>query len=64
MRGIKRDALAADSGDYRSRQKISLLEQKETIDPALLQQIPAALKIPVEAIQNFEEEHSVDIIIA
>jgi transcriptional regulator with XRE-family HTH domain len=62
MLGIKQDALAADLGDDWNQQKVSLLEQKETIDPALLQQISAALKIPPEAIQNFDEEQAVNII--
>jgi transcriptional regulator with XRE-family HTH domain len=62
MLGIKQDALAADLGDDWNQQKVSLLEQKETIDPALLQQISAALKIPAEAIQNFDEEQAVNII--
>jgi transcriptional regulator with XRE-family HTH domain len=62
MLGIKQDALAADLGDDWNQQKISLLEQKETIDPALLQQISSALKIPAEAIQNFDEEQAVNLI--
>jgi transcriptional regulator with XRE-family HTH domain len=62
MLGIKQDALAADLGDDWNQQKVSLLEQKETIDPTLLQQISAALKIPAEAIQNFDEEQAVNII--
>ncbi len=62
MLGVKQDALAADLGDDWNQQKISLLEQKETIDTALLQQISAALKIPAEAIQNFDEEQAVNII--
>jgi transcriptional regulator with XRE-family HTH domain len=62
MLGIKQDALAADLGDDWNQQKVSLLEQKETIDPALLQQISTALKIPAEAIQNFDEEQAVNII--
>jgi transcriptional regulator with XRE-family HTH domain len=62
MLGIKQDALAADMGDDWNQQKISLLEQKETIDTALLKQISAALKIPVEAFQNFDEEKAVNII--
>ena len=62
MLGIKQDALAADLGDDWNQQKISLLEQKETIDPALLQQISTALKIPAEAIQNFDEEQAINII--
>jgi transcriptional regulator with XRE-family HTH domain len=59
MLGIKQDALAADLGDDWNQQKVSLLEQKETIDPALLQQISSALKIPSEAIQNFDEEQAI-----
>lgn len=62
MLGIKQDALAADLGDDWNQQKISLLEQKETIEPTLLQEISAALKIPVEAIQNFDEEQAINII--
>jgi transcriptional regulator with XRE-family HTH domain len=62
MLSIKQDALAADLGDDWNQQKISLLEQKETIDPNLLQQISAALKIPAEAIQNFDEEAAINII--
>ena len=62
MLGIKQDALAADLGDDWNQQKVSLLEQKETIDPLLLQQISSALKIPAEAIQNFDEEQAVNII--
>ncbi len=60
--GIKQDALAADLGDDWNQQKISLLEQKETIDSPLLQQVSAALKIPVEAIKNFDEEQAVNVI--
>lgn len=62
MLGIKQDALAADLGDDWNQQKISLLEQKETIDTPLLQQISAVLKIPVEAIQNFDEEAAINVI--
>jgi len=60
MLGIKQDALAFDLN--MSQQAISLLEQKETIDTPLLQQISAILKIPVEAIQNFDEEQAITII--
>ena len=62
MLGIKQDALAADLGDDWNQQKISLLEQKETIESTILQQVSAALKIPAEAIQNFDEEQAVNII--
>lgn len=62
MLGIKQDVLALELGDDWNQQKISLLEQKETIDAPLLHQISAALKIPVEAIQNFDEEQAVNLI--
>lgn len=62
MLGIKQDALAVELGDDWNQQKISLLEQKETIDAPLLQQISTALKIPVEAIQNFDEEQAITVI--
>lgn len=62
MLGIKQDALAAELGDDWNQQKVSLLEQKETVDLTLLQQISAALKIPVEAFQHFDEEQAVNVI--
>ncbi|MGN6602750.1 MAG: helix-turn-helix domain-containing protein [Ginsengibacter sp.] len=62
MLGIKQDALAIDLGDDWNQQKVSLLEQKETIDDELLQQISDVLKVPVEAIKNFDEEKAFNII--
>ncbi len=62
MLGIKQEALAYELGDDWSQKKISLLEQKETIEAPLLQQISAVLKIPVEAFQNFDEEQAVNVI--
>lgn len=62
MLGIKQDALAADLGEDWNQQKISLLEQKETIDTTLLTQISEVLKIPVEAFQNFDEEQAMNVI--
>ena len=62
MLGIKQDALAIDLGNDWNQQKISLLEQKETIDDDLLQQISQALKVPVEAIKNFDEMAAINII--
>ena len=62
MLGIKQDALASELGDDWNQQRISLLEQKETIDAGLLAQISAVLKIPVEAFQNFDEDAAINII--
>ncbi len=62
MLGIKQDALAYELGEGWNQKKISLLEQKETIELPILQQISGTLKIPVEAFQNFDEEQAVNII--
>lgn len=62
MLGIKQDALAWQLGEDWNQQRISLLEQKETVDPALLKQISDVMKIPVEAFQNFNEEAAVAFI--
>lgn len=62
MLGIKQEALALDLGDDWNQKKISLLEQKEEIDENLLKAISQALKIPVEAFQNFDEEQAINII--
>ncbi|ATL45362.1 helix-turn-helix transcriptional regulator [Elizabethkingia sp. HX WHF] len=62
MLGIKQEALAFDIGGDWNQKKVSLLEQKEVIEDSLLQQIAEVLKIPVEAIQNFDEQQAVNII--
>ena len=62
MLGFKQEALAFELGDDWNQKKVSMLEAKENIDPALLQQISTVLKIPVEAFQNFDEEQAVNII--
>ncbi len=62
MLGIKQEALAFELGEDWNQKKISLLEQKETVEPAILQQVSAVLKIPVEAFQNFDEEQAINII--
>ena len=60
--GIKQDALAYELGEGWNQQKISLLEQKETIELPLLKQISNAMKVPVEAFQNFDDEQAINII--
>lgn len=57
--GVKQGALAIELGNDWNQQKISLLEQKETIEPALLEQVAQALKVPAEAIKNFSEEAAI-----
>lgn len=38
------------------------MEDKETIEPDLLEEVAQALKVPVEAIKNFTEEAAYNII--
>jgi hypothetical protein len=49
-------------GDDWNQKKVSLLEQKETIEPDLLEQVAKALKVPIEAIKNFSEAAAINII--
>ena len=62
MLGVKQEALAFDLGNDWNQKKISLLEQKDVIEDDMLKQISNALRIPVEAFQNFDEEQAVNII--
>ncbi|WP_294276958.1 helix-turn-helix transcriptional regulator [uncultured Chryseobacterium sp.] len=60
MLGIKQEALAFDLNC--SQQKISILEQKETVEKDMLEKIAGLLNVPVEAIENMEEEQAISII--
>ncbi len=62
MLGIKQEALAFELGEDWNQKKISLLEQKETIEADILAQVAQILKLPVEAIENFDEEQAITII--
>ena len=61
MLGMKQDALALAMGDDWNQQKISLLEQREVIDPSILEQVAKVLKINPEAIRNLTEEGPINI---
>lgn len=58
--GIKQDTLAHELGI--SQQSISQIEQKETLDKEMMERISEILKVPVEAIRNFDERTAVSII--
>lgn len=62
MLGLKQEALAIELGEEWNQRKISLLEQKEVIEEPLLQQVAAVLKVPAEAIKNFDEDAAVNVI--
>ncbi|TLV01409.1 helix-turn-helix domain-containing protein [Dyadobacter luticola] len=59
---LKQEALAFELGEDWNQQKISLLEQREKIDSDILEQVAAILKIPAEAIRNFDEDQAINII--
>lgn len=59
MLGIKQEGLALELGEDWNQRKISLLEQKDVIEDDLLAQVAKVLKVPVEAIKNFDEEAAV-----
>ena len=56
MLGIKQETLALELGDDWNQKKISLLEGKEVIDTAVLERVADVLKVPADAIRNFNEE--------
>ncbi len=58
--GMKQEALAYDLG--LSQQAISQLEQKEALDAEILGKIAAVLKVPVDAIKNFDEQAAINVI--
>lgn len=62
MLGLKQEALALELGEEWNQRKVSLLEQKEVIEEPLLQQVATVLKVPVEAIKNFDEEAAINIV--
>lgn len=62
MLGIKQEALAFELGDDWNQKKVSLLEQKETVESDILAQVAKILKVPAEAIENFDEENAINII--
>ncbi|WP_433811099.1 helix-turn-helix domain-containing protein [Flavobacterium johnsoniae] len=62
MLGIKQETLAYELGEDWSQKKISILEQKELIETDILAQVAKILKVPVQAIENFDEEQAINII--
>ena len=62
MQGIKQEALALILGDDWNQKKISVLESKKMIEPLLLEKLAKALRIPVEALKQFDDETTVTII--
>jgi transcriptional regulator with XRE-family HTH domain len=62
MLGIKQEALAIELGEDWNQRKVSLLEQKEELEEELLERIAEYLKVPAEAIKNFDEQTAISFI--
>lgn len=59
MLGLKQEALAVALGDDWNQKRISILESKEIIESEVLSEVAKALKVPEEAIKNFDEEKAI-----
>ncbi|THF51729.1 helix-turn-helix transcriptional regulator [Flavobacterium supellecticarium] len=62
MLGIKQEALAIELGEDWTQKRVSLMEQRETIENNILAQVAQILNVPVEAIENLDDEQAVNII--
>jgi transcriptional regulator with XRE-family HTH domain len=62
IQGIKQEALAIELGNDWNQKKISLLESKEVVDDEILGEVAKALKVPVDAIKNFDEQTAVNFV--
>jgi transcriptional regulator with XRE-family HTH domain len=60
MLDLKQEALAAELGEDWTQRRVSLLEQRETVDHETLKLVAKALKVPVKAIENFSEKGAVN----
>jgi hypothetical protein len=59
MLGLKQEGLAMELGEDWNQKKVSLLEAKEEIEPALLEQVAMVGKVPAEAVKNFDEQAAI-----
>lgn len=62
MLGIKQEGLAFELGEDWTQKRVSLLEQKETIEQDILDQVAEILQVPADAIRNFDEQQAINII--
>lgn len=56
MLGIKQEALAMQLGEDWTQRRISPNGTKRRIEPDVLEEVAKVLKVPVDAIKNFDEE--------
>lgn len=59
MMGLKQEALAEKLGGDWTQRKLSYIETREVLEKDLIEELAGALKVPAEAIINFDEEKAV-----
>ena len=59
MLNIKQEGLAYELGGEWTQKRISVLESKEKIEDDVLAEIAKVLKVPEQAIRNFDEETAI-----
>ncbi|WP_149244290.1 helix-turn-helix domain-containing protein [Dyadobacter sp. 32] len=62
MLGIKQEGLAYELGEEWTQKRVSVLEQKETVEQDILEQVAKILKVPTTAIKNFDEDKALNVI--
>ncbi len=60
MLGFKQEALAYELGEEWTQKRVSIMESKEKIDADILAEVARVLKVPEEAIRNFDEETAIN----
>lgn len=60
MLGIRQEGLADQLGPEWNQKRISLIESRERVEPDLLKSIAEALKIPVQVLENFDEQAAIN----
>lgn len=61
-RGIKQEGLADMLGADWSQKKISQLEQKETIDDSILEEVARILQFPADLFRTYDEDQPVNFV--
>jgi transcriptional regulator with XRE-family HTH domain len=62
MLGIKQEGLAYELGEDWTQKRVSVLEQKEIVEQDIVEQVAKILKVPTEAIRNFDEDAALNVI--
>ena len=60
MLGLRQENLADRLGPEWNQKRISLIESREIVDPNLLKSIAEVLKIPVQVLENFNEQAAIN----